>query len=121
MMQKLRLLNINAKWLFLGWVVISLLLNTLFYTSELGSKYLIYENNKNPDWCNRYSYYLTVQKNTSRQCLLECWSDFGCDANATGVFSEDNCLCNGFNIKPTAWKYQNKEWWLQYDTGIEIE
>lgn len=111
----------NAKWLFIGWVVISLLLNLFFYSSDLGHKYLEYENNKNPNWCNRYGYYLTVQHNTSQPCLLKCWADFGCNANATGIFDENTCFCNGYNIKPIAWRYGDKEWWLQYDAGIRIE
>ena len=121
MMQKLKQSKINAKWLFLGWVVTSLLLCTLFYNSDLGAKYLTYENNKNPDWCNRYDYYLSIKHNTTKSCLLECWADFGCGANASGVLTLDTCTCNGFKIKPNAWVSVNKEWWLEYDTGIKIE
>ena len=93
----------NIKWLLLSWVVFSILLNLIFSFTPLHRTLLVDVNNKNPDWCGRYDYYLDIQYNTTVECLSECWRLFGCEANATGYLRAGSCICDGLPIKSKAW------------------
>jgi len=83
--------------------VFSILLNLIFSFTPLYRDLLVDTNNKNPDWCGRYDYYLDIQHNTTVECLSECWRLFGCEANATGYIRSDSCICNGLPIKSKGW------------------
>jgi len=110
-MQKLKLSKTDTKWLFLSWVVFSILLTQIFYLLPIGDSYVIAINNKNPDWCNRYEYYLENTHIVTNRCLSNCWKLYGCDANATGSYTE-TCYCNNIPLLTPTY---NKQWWLDYN------
>ena len=105
--------KINVKWLMLGWVSLLAILTLTLYFNYDDWKTEI--RNENPAWCGRYDYYLSVMHNTTEECLMECWRQYGCDANASGVVRKNTCSCNGISIKGTAWVVQDDKWWLNYD------
>ena len=113
LMPKSKASKINTNWLLLGWVLLLAILTlTLFFNYDA---WKIEVKNNNPMWCDRYEYYLNISHNTSEECLMECWRQFGCDHNATGVISKNTCTCNGFPIKGTAWESENDKWWMNYN------
>ena len=68
-------------------------------------------NNRNPDWCGKYDYYL--QNDVSSDCLRRCWDAYGCEHNATGRMN--NCSCSGGFLRIRMYVDEEPRWWLNYE------